>query len=198
MGALNYIILILFALHAYSCSQSKREDEPVSRTGGKEYLPVAKENTWEYAEEGKDSLAYTVKVEEIALRQGNITASVSSFPYLLTGEGKQTLILKETGEMSITSGEGDVNFFPPVQNLKKDYTWAAGIWHAVVTGINETVTAGGKTYTNCVHISYSLSITFAADIWFAPGAGIVKWGLNRTNPPTQKFIYYTTRDISLK
>lgn len=194
MTAAQYILIIIFALQALGCSQSKNE------TGtSKEYIPLSEGNTWEYIKEGTDSLAYRVEVLSVKKEGSDIIAEFNMLPYFYLNSSKQTLRVKPDGEMIMSAGESEsINFFPSEKNLKKDYTWSAGGWHAVIAGTNQSVSAGGRQYSNCVHINYTLSITFNAEIWVSPGAGIVKWGFNRTNPPSVKFDYYTAKNVIIK
>lgn len=191
---INISAIILLAFISLSCSSSKQQGENSS-----EYIPFAAGNTWEYSIEGTDSISYSVKVLNIKKQDGVINADFNYFPFFFLSEDKKIVRSNSNGEIIMLNAEGlNTNFFPSSENLKKGYTWSAGGWQARVTGTDETVIAAEKTFEKCIHLSYSLSITFNAEMWIAPGTGIVKWGFHRTNPPSLKFEYYVLKDYSLK
>jgi hypothetical protein len=167
---------------------------------GKEFIPLSSGNKWvyEYNNE-RNSKTYSTEVKSIKSAGGSfIEAVFDSFEYLGFYDQKR-IILKSDGsyEVKYTDG-GNFQFIPPADKQKKDFKWTSREWNCRVISDSESVTVGGKTYSDCVHLGYVMSITFSAQLWVKPGVGIVKWFFNRTNPPTLEFGEFELKDHTLK
>ena len=87
---------------------------------------------------------------------------------------------------------------PPTNELKMNYNWGFGMWNGYITSLHDTVYTGQEKIEDCIKVNYALSITMNAEIWLAKDKGIVRWGLNRTNPPTpiSLFQYYKLTNLT--
>jgi hypothetical protein len=187
--SINLLLLAAFFFNCNSADKTRIIEKP------NPYFPASQGDKWEYINEAPREETEIFKVEVLSTsRDGNdIIAELSSFPFFSRKEEKSTLRIKDDGSVYYNND----TVLPENSKLKKDYSWKFGEWTGYVGSTNETVKAENETYTNCILISYSISITFAADIWLARDTGIVKWGYNRTNPPTFKPLFYVLNKLTL-
>ena len=182
---------LLMILAAFiSCNGVKENDG--TGVGKGSYFPLSKGNTWSYKLIGSPGEAkYSVSVESVNERDTYTTARLNSFPFFWMKDDRRSLKLSRDGELSLViDGGDDILLIPSKDKIKKDHNWKSGEWQCYITQTDTTVSEGGKDYKGCLQVNYSLSITYLAEIWYAPGTGIVRWGFNRTNPPNMNFEYY--------
>jgi hypothetical protein len=184
--------LLLIAAFLFNCNSS---DKTSITEKSNPYFPASKGNKWEYINEvpREETEIYKVEVLSTTRDGSDIIAELSSFPFFSKKEEKSTLKIKHDGSVYYNND----TLLPQNSNLVKDYNWKFGDWTGYIGSTTDTVKAENETFTNCILISYSISITFAADIWLARDKGIVKWGYNRTNPPTFKPLYYVLNKLTL-
>lgn len=189
----------------FSCNSSKTTEQqkkgPDSKSGtvkGNSFFPVSETGKWQYINEAPrdESVLFNVNVESKKNSENDIIAGMSSFPFFSGQSEKTTLILKSNGQVYTISKEGrEELFLESDSKLNQGTTWDYGQWKAVVGNTNEKIVTENGTYENCIFINYSVYFTFSAELWLAKDAGIVKWGYNRTNPPTLKPNYYVLKNL---
>jgi hypothetical protein len=204
------IILIasyLFVTTAFSnfgCNSSENKKEVKNSSLVDEYnsyFPVQAGNKWEYINEapGEDTELVKVKVDDVKLADNIITAELSSFPFFSMSRELTTLKVQHDGEIFVLNNKSNKEelFMPSPSDFKKGYTWQFGEWKGIIGSTHETIKTESGTFDNCIFLNFSIYYTFSAEIWIAKDKGIVKWGYNRTNPPTLKPKYYVLNKLSL-
>ena len=163
-------------------------------------LPLTKGSSWEYdydVELNPKSTAF--KVTDVETASGKTSATFDSFPCLGMWDTKTVIIGKSDGSYLLDYPEAEnLMFIPPANKIKTGYQWKSSEWNLTITGDKEDVTVSGKTYKDCVHITFSASITFWGEMWLKEGVGIVKWQFLRTNPPTTELGHYLLKTYSIK
>lgn len=163
------------------------------------YFPVAEGNLWEYINEAprEESIIFKVQMLSVSEDGSDRIIDLSSFPFFSGTNDTAKLRIKSNGEVYVLKGTNEELCIPSADNLKNGFTWNYGQWRGSVNFLNDTIKTENGTYTNCILLDYSISITFSAEIWLAKNKGIIKWGYNRTNPPTLKPIYYVLKELTL-
>jgi hypothetical protein len=195
---ISFILLTTLALNCNSSETKQKVGTKEDLSGSANYnpyFPADQGYKWEYINEAprEETEKYIIEITGTSMDGKDVLADFSSFPFFSKKEEKTVLRIKENGAVYF----GNEMMLPENSKLVKDFNWKFGEWTGYVAGTNDTVKAENETFTDCVLISYSISITFAADIWLARDKGIVKWGYNRTNPPTFKPLYYVLNKLTL-
>jgi hypothetical protein len=141
---------------------------------------------------------FTVRAADIRKVESGIQAKMSSFPYLTKDNTARTITVKTNGEIEINdyfNGSGVI--IPAENNFKKGYQWTFGIFGGSVNSENETIKTEAGFFDNCYYILLTEGFTFSFEMWFKKDVGIVKWGANRTNPPTFNPVYYVLKEYKL-
>ena len=187
-----YLIMISCGSSPYSKKESAdRKTNP--------YFPVTEGSKWEFASEapGEETVIHKVEISLIKNAGDDKIAGFSAFPFF-GKDSSASLRVKPDGTVYLTDMNQKENMLiPGPDNLKKDYVWEFENWRGVVASANETVKTKYGTFENCIYLSYSIYFTFSAELWLAKDAGIVKWGYNRTNPPTLKPEYYVLTKMNI-
>ena len=160
------------------------------------YFPITEGNYWKYINEAprEETESFTVRVEAINVKIAGLTA----FPYLTKESTPQSVSVNEKGEIEVTGYFGTSGvIFPSPENFKKGYQWNFGNFGGYVNDENIKVETEAGTFKNCFYVSMTDGFTFSFEMWFKKGVGIVKWGANRTNPPTLNFIYFVLKEYKV-
>ncbi len=189
----------LFVFTSLDCStiDKKSNDKQIydsSVVFQNEFFPVSVGNQWFYTIEkpGEEKDKYDVKITELENANDEIKVVFNSFPFFWLKEVKTTLIVKESGDVYIIDeNKNESLLIPRNTDINEGFSWKMGEWNASIINTHAKVKTMNAEYENCVHINYTISISFNSEIWLAKNAGIVKWGFNRTNPPSLEFSYYT-------
>jgi len=201
----SFYILITAAFLSFGCNSTtyKKENiidtlpEPVFNP----YFPADEGSKWEYINEAPREETELFKVEITNLKyDGNEQViELNSFPFFSRNEEKSTLRIKPNGEIYFVNKQSlkEELFIPDTSNLKNQFQWQFGQWSGLIGGTKETIKTENGTFTDCIFLNFSISFTFSAEVWVAKDKGIVKWGYNRTNPPTFKPQYYVLNKLSL-
>ncbi|MCI0449384.1 MAG: hypothetical protein L0Y79_06310 [Chlorobi bacterium] len=183
----------------FGCNSSSiKKTNDVNKKGDylNPYFPAAEGNYWTYINEAprEETETFTIKVETIKDK----IAGLTSFPYLTKESSTQNISVNEKGEIEITGYFGSSGvIFPAAENFKKGYQWHFGVFGGLVNEENFKIETEAGTFENCRYVTLSDGFTFSFEMWFKKGTGIVKWGANRTNPPTLKFIYYVLKEYKV-
>jgi len=206
----KYIIVIVYALIIsaflnFGCNSSSfkkagdKDSIPVKSFN--DYFPVNEGNKWEYINEGPrdETELFKVQINNLKYDGNDQIIELNSFPFFSKQEEKSTLKIKPNGEVYLVNKQTqkDELFIPETGNFKKEFQWQFGQWSGLIGGTNETIKAENETFKDCIFLNFFISFTFSAEIWVAKDKGIVKWGYNRTNPPTFKPQYYVLNKLSL-
>ena len=183
MKRINLFVLTLLTSIIFSCNSAEVNNSSAS------LLPLNKNKEWNYKYEKSDS-SVTVRISDVTNTSDGTKAQFDSFPFF--GDfGKEVI---EKNDDSYLLEPQSFMFVPPGDKIKTGYKWESGEWKCSIVNDKEDVNVSGKLYKNCVHIRYSLSITFSAEMWLKSGVGIVKWTFIRTNPPSPEFGYFLLKD----
>ncbi len=200
-------ILISFAMTLFQCNSSdiKKDSEgkkTENKTGSNfnRYFPISEGNYWTYINEAPrdESEIYTVRAEDLKKIESGIQAKMSCFPYLTKETTPQTIKIKSSGEIEISNYLGSTGvIIPSADNFKKGYLWNFGIFGGSINSDNERIKTESGTFDDCYFVLMTDGFTFSFEMWFKKDVGIVKWGSNRTNPPTFKPIYYVLKEYKI-
>jgi hypothetical protein len=195
------IFLIAFT-SAFSCnsSESKKTSEINKKSSaGNPFFPLADGNYWTYLNEppGEETELFTVKVKGTKKTEDGIQLKVTSFPYLTKDNTEQSLRMKSNGEIEAINYFNVTGVFVPApENFKKGYEWQYGLFKGYVNGENESVKTDAGTFDNCYYVMITEGFTFSFEMWYKKDVGIVKWGANRTNPPSVP-VYYVLSEYKV-
>lgn len=180
----NRIILVaLVCIVALSCNSSNNE----VTVNTNPYFPLSNNLQLSYKSQLTGD-TIDVKVKNIR-NANNIEFQFDRFPYIWNLDTSIKVIVKNNGEVNCNFLGEDFIFLPSPNKMISGYNWTSQEWNANVS-ISDSITIGDVIYKDIYKVSYNLSITYIAELWFAKGVGIVKWGFNRTNPPTAEFEYF--------
>jgi hypothetical protein len=205
------LIIFLISVSILSCNstsklkvkEDSKKDTLYSTMGGDtSYFPLIEKGIWEYVNEpGNEKENYKVELKSLTNENDTRIAEYSLLPYFLKNEEtKNKLKIKPDGDIYIIENDGSEQLFiPAISKLEPGYRWKCGNWDANVAYINETLKTLYDTYENCIHLNFVMGgMTFSTEIWLAKRRGIVKWGANRTNPPSMNLKYYILKEVNFK
>lgn len=188
----------LFVFTSFECStiDKKSDDKQLNDSTvffQNEYFPVIVGNRWHYSIEkpGEEKDKYDVEITYREKAGDEDMVEFNSFPFFWLKQEKTTLIVKESGDVYIIDeNKNESLLIPRDSDIREGVKWKMGEWYASVISTKEKVKAMNVEYEDCVHINYTISISFNSELWLSRNTGIVKWGFNRTNPPSLSFTYY--------
>lgn len=197
-------LFVSLAFSDFGCNSSENKKGQKNSSHVNEYnsyFPVQAGNKWEYINEAprEDTELVKIKVDDVKFADNVITAELSSFPFFSMSRELTTLKVNSSGEIFVLNNKSNKEelFMPSPSDFKKGHTWRFGEWTGVIGSTNETIKTENGTFDKCIFLNFSIYYTFSAEIWIAKDKGIVKWGYNRTNPPTLKPKYYVLNKLSL-
>jgi len=158
-----------------------------------EFFPVSVGNQWHYSTEnpGEEKDNYDVEITDQEKTFDEIKVVFNSFPFFWLKEEKTTLIVKESGDVYIIDeNKNESLLIPRDSDIREGFNWKMGEWNASIINTHEKIKTMSVEYEDCVNINYTISISFNSELWLSKNTGIVKWGFNRTNPPSLNFTYY--------
>ena len=186
------IILILsVAAGLFSCNTAD------IKKGNRLLLPMDSGDKWEYEYDIKSNpKTVSFEITNAAYTFGQVMSTFDSFP-CFGRDLKTEIVIRQDGSYEISQL---MNFMllPPPDKIKTGYKWESSEWKCRIVNDSEDLTILGKEYKDCVHITYSSSITFLGEMWLKEGVGIVKWQFLRTNPPTTELGHYLLKTYSIK
>src|SRR4030095_2314423 len=201
---IGFIILASCLLSAFECSSSytKTGDKKKNETdlNFNPYFPLKEGNYWEYINEAprKETEYFTVKASDIRKTEDGSMVNLSSFPYFTKESAPKTITVRSNGDIEIKDYMGSSGVIIPSQeNFKKDYKWTFGIFGGSINSDGEKVMTESGEFDGCYYVLMTDGFTFSFEFWYKKDIGIVKWGANRTNPPTFKPVYYVLKEYKL-
>lgn len=199
-----YVLITAVFLNIGCNSSSYKKDvtkDTVPVKSFNEYFPVSEGNMWEYINEAprKETELFNVQIINLKYDGEDQIVELNSFPFFTGNEEKSVLRINPNGEVYYADKQSlkDELFIPAPSYLNKEHQWKFGEWNGIIGSTKETVKAENETFTDCIFLNFSIYYTFSAEVWIAKDKGIVKWGYNRTNPPTPKPQYYVLNKLSL-
>ncbi len=196
---LVFFICVASAFRCNSTDTKKPGVETSKSSYANPYFPVTDGNYWAYINEAprKESEEFTVTVKDSKKTEDGMQVKVSSFPYLTKENTEQSLRVKSSGEIeAINYFNVTGTFVPAPENFKKGYEWQYGIFGGRITPEpNPVVTEAGK-FEDCYYVMITEGFTFSFEMWYMKDVGIVKWGANRTNPPSVA-VYYVLKEYKV-
>jgi hypothetical protein len=190
------LIVILITAAAFRCNSS------VTKTAGygNSYFPVGEGNYWKYINESPrdETLLYEVKIKHAEKINKSVKFTLTSFPFLTKDANEQTLAQNENGEIEAVQYMSSTGVIIPAPgNFKIGYEWDFGIFKGYVNGDKVQIKTEAGTFEDCYYILMTDGFTFSYEMWFKKEVGIVRWGANRTNPPTIKPEYFVLKDYNI-
>jgi hypothetical protein len=199
-SVLFFVLILLYMSFAGCNSSDTKKTSEVNKKGeySNPFFPAAEGNYWIYINktpQESEPETFSVKVESFKSR----LAEVTSFPYLTKESTPKNLTVNSKNEIEVTDYMGNSGvIIPSPDNFTKGYKWTFGIFGGHVNDVNVKVETDAGTFENCCYVTMTEGFTFSFELWYKKGVGIVKWGANRTNPPTLNFIYYDLKDYKVK
>lgn len=199
-----FIVTLNCLLFVFGCNGSSNKKDNTSQKSDtiksvkniNDYFPLQEGYLREYITEAprEETEKYKAEVSTIKYTNDGVTAEFKSFPYFSKKEEAKTIKIYNDGSVVMNENGKENIIIPSKDSLKEGYVWEFDIWRGYIAGFNETVKTDAGEFENCLHISYSASITFQVELWLAKGVGIVKWASYRTNPPTPFITYYILKN----
>ena len=195
---LYFSFLPLFVFTSLDCSTTdkKSDDKQLNDSNvffHNEFFPVSVGNQWYYSIEnpGEEKDKYDVEITDQEKAGDEDKVEFNSFPFFWLKEEKTTLIVKESGDVYIIDeNKNESLLIPRDSDIREGFNWKMGEWNASIINTHEKIKTMNVVYEDCIHINYTISISFNSELWLSKNTGIVKWGFNRTNPPSLNFTYY--------
>jgi hypothetical protein len=200
---LSYIIIAFFAGCASNESGLKndKDKKPKEREYksdfANEYFPLKDSSVFIYINETDNNEQFTVRVLEKSLTLNGTEVLLSSFPYMTKDTAAKSVLINNQGEIEITDYMGSSGIIiPAAKNFKEGYNWKFGIFSGFISKSQDTVNTQIGGFSDLFYVILTDGFTFSFEMWFKKNIGIVKWGANRTNPPTLKPVYYIINSVS--
>jgi hypothetical protein len=197
------IQIIWLPLNCGSSQNEKKLDEKKPSVVGpvtilNPYFPLSTGNEWEYVNEEPGEELKTYKTGISTKWENSIEIfELSSFPFFSREEKTARFVIKDGAVYLTDTASNNRLLIPRPADLSKGHVWEFGEWRATIASTKESVKTEYGTFENCIYLNYSIYFTFSAELWLAQNAGIVKWGYNRTNPPTLKPEYYVLSKMKI-
>jgi hypothetical protein len=201
--AVLILLMLTGAVSAFQCNSAdikKTSKFNEKSSSYNDFFPLSDGNYWLYINEGEreESELFTVKAKDTKKVESGVQLKVSAFPYLTKEEKEQSLSVNSSGEIEAIDYFGATGIFVPAPgNFIKGYEWSFGIYKGYITRTGETVTTEAGKFENCIYVNMTDGFTFSFEMWYKKDVGIVKWGSNRTNPPTLNFKYYVLKEYKV-
>lgn len=198
MTKLFFILAVLSCTaFAFQCNSGEKTSNSKKEKSGytNPFFPLTDGNSWKYvnSESGDFPGEFTVTVKDTKKVEEGTQMKMTSFPYLTKENTEQSIRQKPNGEIeAINYFSVTATFIPSADNFKKGYEWQYGVFRGYINGDNETVKTPRGTFEGCYYIMMTDGFTFSFEMWFKKDVGIVKWGSNRTNPPSIPSYYNLT------
>ncbi len=190
-----YISLLFvsqFSVIQCNSSSKKSDEKPLTANP---YFPVKDNSYWKYINEPprEESILIEVKCKELSKAR---TFEFDKFPFFGSNDGKAEIEIDSKGNVFVNSGEASL-LLPEEKKFIDGYSWKYGSLNAYLTATTRQVNTEAGSF-DCIYVMFTDGFTFSYEMWLAKNAGIVKWGANRTNPPTLKPLYYILKEYSGK
>lgn len=198
---LSYLAILLIMVTSslfFYCNSSHNSNRQSGNTYDyNPYFPVGDHILWSYINQAPrdETELFDAEVSGIQKEKEYVVAIFPSFPYFSKINNGCLVRITNDGDVFVKDSlDEEKMLLPGPSRLQQGYSWQYGNWTAAVIATNVTVKTEKKDFENCVYVNYSLGgITFSVELWLAKDAGIVKWGSNRTNPPSRFYTYYVLK-----
>lgn len=164
------------------------------------YFPLKEGNKWVYVNEAprEETEQYKIVISDVKKTERGLQVKASSFPYLTKENTEQTITVNSKNEVELNNYLSTTGIFvPSPESMTKGYSWSFGIFKGYVNETGLRVTAETETFDDCIYVLMTDGFTFSFELWYKKDIGIVKWGANRTNPPTLNHVYYVLTEYKL-
>lgn len=199
------MIVILATAVSFQCNSGDVKTKVKKNENGAEtyfnpFFPLKDGNKWVYVNEAprEETELYKIEISDVIKTDGIKQMKASSFPYLTKEDTEQILKVNSQNEIIVTDYFSSTGVFVPSKSdLKAGYTWNLGIFTGRVSDEPNPVKAETETFENCIYVLMTDGFTFSFEMWYKRDVGIIKWGANRTNPPTLKPYYFVLKEYRL-
>ena len=190
MKILFAICLCLSQFFIIQCSSPKKDYDSKIRSSN-EYFPLKDNLSWKYINEAPRE--ETVIIDVTCKSTGN-GFQLDKFPFFGNTDSKMEVHADESGNIYVKEESGTSNLLLPASSKFEDgYKWKyTDLLGAYMTKTPVNVKTEAGTF-DCIYISFTDGFTFSYEMWLAKDTGIVKWGANRTNPPSIP-VYYVLKE----
>ncbi len=206
---LSRFFFLLFAsnIFFFTCNSSEKtssEKEVKTKStskNSKSLFPLSVGNKWEYFNESPKIKSVPITVEVLSQKDNEFI--LSAFPFFpgFDDPVRETKITIDTGGvLKITLFDGSkTTFLPDTTYLDITKNWNCGVFVGYVSELKDSVKTEAGKFSGGYYIMFTEGFTFSIEMWLIPGVGIVRWGVNRTNPPTPiaNYKYYALRKYSV-
>ncbi len=194
---LTFLAALIFFMDIsfFKCSSSEKTEINKLKTSN-EYFPLKDNSSWKYINEAprEETVIIDVKCKS-SKEEGKF--ELSNYPFFGIADKNVTIFSDKSGNVYVTEPNGkQLLLLPETGKFKDDYTWK---YNDYLYGYLKTTPTQVKTEAgtfDCIFILFTEGFTFTIEMWLAKDVGIVKWGANRTNPPTPVFQYYVLKEYN--
>ncbi|HEY3252235.1 MAG TPA: hypothetical protein VGK25_14085 [Ignavibacteria bacterium] len=189
---ISLLFISQFSVIQCNSSSKKLDENPLTANP---YFPVKHNSYWKYINEPprEESIIIEVKCKELG-QAGKF--ELDKFPFFGSNDGKGEIEIDSKGNVFVNSG-GSSLLLPEEKKFIDGYSWKYGSLNAYLTATTKQVNTEAGSF-DCIYAMFTDGFTFSYEMWLAKNVGIVKWGANRTNPPTLKPLYYILKEYSEK
>jgi len=179
----------------FKCSSSGKTEVNKNKSAN-EYFPLGDNIVWKYINEAPRDETIIIDVKCKKLKDGG-KFQFSNYPFFGNDEKNISVSEDKSGSITVLDAQGkQLLLIPETSKLKNDYTW---LYNDFLYGYLKTtpvkVTTEAGTY-ECIYVTFTEGFTFSIEMWLAKDVGIVKWGANRSNPPSLRYQYYVLKEYN--
>jgi len=194
------LITVSFMCNSGDVNTREKKESGEKTSNLNHYFPLKEGNKWVYVNEAprEETEQYIISISDVKKTEQSLQMKASSFPFLTKENTEQTITVNSKNEVELINYFSATGVFvPSPENMTKGYSWSFGIFRGYVNETGLKVTAETETFDDCIYVLMTDGFTFSFEMWYKKDIGIVKWGSNRTNPPTLNPVYFVLTEYKL-
>lgn len=186
-----YLFILCFCQFYFIQCGSSTKDYDAGNKSTNDYFPLKNNMSWKYINDTPGKETETVNV---VCRIENSKVLLDKFPFFGDPDSKMEINADKSGNISVIEISGASNILLPTSGKFADgHKWKySDLLTAFMTKTPVIVKTEAGEF-NCIFVNFTDGFTFSYEMWLAKGVGIVKWGANRTNPPSIP-VYYSLKE----
>lgn len=172
------------------CNSSKKEI--ISKVQYEnEYFPLKNNMSWKYVNEAPREETIII---DINCKIAENKIMFDNYPFFGNSESGTEFFTDESSNLFVKEkAGGSFLLLPPANKFADNYRWKySNLLSAYMTKTPVEVKTEEGIYS-CIYVVFTDGFTFSYEMWLAKGVGVVKWGANRTNPPSIP-VYYVLKE----
>ncbi|KAA0210323.1 MAG: hypothetical protein WBP57_08955 [Ignavibacteria bacterium] len=180
-----FVVVLALSIFSISCNSSSIKS---IENFNNQYFPLKDRMNLRFRST-QDSELTKVNVTFKSENDSAIIYSFDKFPFIWGSDSAVNVYITRYGEIYCELKGQNLLFLESPEKLTSGNYWHSNGWNISVSEMKELIVNEEK-FVDVKKVSYNLSITFTAEIWFSKGIGVIKWGFNRVNPPNPNMEYF--------